>query len=84
MEVSRVIRGEKLLPSAPPHVLLCWALGWGDMMRAFARSLLLLKLEANGNVSKRDGDLLGFPVMPLQCKDLEIAELSSGFREGTF
>jgi glutamyl-tRNA synthetase len=40
-----------------------------------------LKPEGNGKLSKRDGDRLGFPVFPLEWKDPNTGEISSGYRE---
>lgn len=84
MEVSHVIRGEEWLPSAPLHVLLYRAFGWGDTMPVFAHLPLLLKPEGNGKLSKRDGDRLGFPVFPLEWKDPKSGEISSGYREAGY
>lgn len=81
MEISHVIRGEEWLPSAPLHVLLYRYLGWEDTMPLFAHLPLLLKPDGNGKLSKRDGDRLGFPVFPLEWKDPETGEISSGYRE---
>ena len=81
MEVTHVIRGEEWLSSAPLHVLLYRSLGWLDAMPAFAHLPLLLKPEGGGKLSKRDGDRLGFPVFPLEWRDPQSGELSSGYRE---
>lgn len=81
MEVSHVIRGEEWLPSAPLHVLLYEAFGWGDTMPQFVHLPLLLKPVGNGKLSKRDGDKLGFPVFPLEWHDPKSGEISSGYRE---
>ncbi|MFV0331512.1 MAG: glutamate--tRNA ligase, partial [Dysgonomonas sp.] len=81
MEITHVIRGEEWLPSAPLHVLLYRAFGWEDTMPQFAHLPLLLKPEGNGKLSKRDGDRLGFPVFPLEWKDPNSGEISSGYRE---
>jgi glutamyl-tRNA synthetase len=40
-----------------------------------------LKPDGNGKLSKRDGDRLGFPVFPLEWKDPETGNISSGYRE---
>ena len=82
MRISHVIRGEEWLPSAPLHVLLYRYLGWEDVMPEFAHLPLILKPDGNGKLSKRDGDRLGFPVFPLEWKDPETGEMSSGYREG--
>ncbi|REJ80813.1 MAG: glutamate--tRNA ligase [Bacteroidetes bacterium] len=81
MQITHVIRGEEWLPSAPLHVLLYRSFGWESVMPQFAHLPLLLKPEGNGKLSKRDGDRLGFPVFPLEWKDPESGEVSSGYRE---
>ena len=81
MEISHVIRGEEWLPSAPLHVMLYKAFGWEDTMPFFAHLPLLLKPDGNGKLSKRDGDRLGFPVFPLDWKNPQTGEMSSGYRE---
>lgn len=80
MEISHVIRGEEWLPSAPLHVLLYRAFGWEDTMPQFAHLPLLLKPEGNGKLSKRDADLGGFPVFPLEWKNPD-GSIAKGFRE---
>ncbi|MDX5428655.1 MAG: glutamate--tRNA ligase [Bacteroidota bacterium] len=82
MRISHVIRGEEWLPSAPLHVLLYEFLGWERP--EFAHLPLLLKPDGNGKLSKRDGDRLGFPVFPLEWKNPETGEMSSGYRERGF
>lgn len=81
MRITHVIRGEEWLPSAPLHVLLYRYLGWEDTMPQFAHLPLLLKPEGNGKLSKRDADLGGFPVFPLQWTDPFTGTLARGFRE---
>ncbi|AEV33311.1 glutamyl-tRNA synthetase [Owenweeksia hongkongensis DSM 17368] len=81
MEITHVIRGEEWLPSAPLHILLYRYLGWEETRPQFAHLPLLLKPDGNGKLSKRDGDRLGFPVFPLQWKDPETDNISSGYRE---
>ena len=81
MEISHVIRGEEWLPSAPLHVLLYKAFGWEDTMPQFAHLPLLLKPDGNGKLSKRDGDRLGFPVVPLEFHNQKDGSVSSGYRE---
>lgn len=81
MKISHVIRGEEWLPSAPLHVMLYKFFGWEDSMPKFAHLPLILKPDGNGKLSKRDGDRLGFPVFPLEWKDPETNEISSGYRE---
>lgn len=84
MQITHVIRGEEWLPSAPLHVLLYRYLGWENVMPKFAHLPLLLKPEGNGKLSKRDGDRLGFPVFPLEWKDPQSGEVSSGYRESGY
>ncbi len=81
MKITHVIRGEEWLPSAPLHVYLYEAFGWQETMPKFAHLPLLLKPDGNGKLSKRDGDRLGFPVFPLEWKDPQSGEISSGYRE---
>jgi glutamyl-tRNA synthetase len=81
MKITHVIRGEEWLPSAPLHVLLYRYLGWEDVMPAFAHLPLILKPDGNGQLSKRDGDRLGFPVFPLNWLDSKSGEQSHGYRE---
>ena len=81
MEVTHVIRGEEWLPSAPLHVLLYEAFGWGDTMPRFVHLPLLLKPDGKGKLSKRDGDRLGFPVFLLEWKDPVTCAISAGYRE---
>jgi glutamyl-tRNA synthetase len=81
MGISHVIRGEEWLPSAPLHVLLYRYLGWEGTMPQFAHLPLLLKPDGNGKLSKRDADLGGFPIFPLEWKDPFKGEVAKGFRE---
>ncbi|MGB1003812.1 MAG: glutamate--tRNA ligase [Salibacteraceae bacterium] len=81
MKITHVIRGEEWLPSAPLHVLLYRYLGWESTMPKLAHLPLILKPDGNGKLSKRDGDRLGFPVFPLNWKDQESGEESSGYKE---
>lgn len=81
MGITHVIRGEEWLPSAPLHVLLYRYLGWEDTMPKFAHLPLLLKPEGNGKLSKRDADLGGFPIFPLQWTDPVTGQVARGFRE---
>jgi glutamyl-tRNA synthetase len=67
MEISHVIRGCEWLPSAPMHVFLYECFGWQHPQ--FAHLPLILKPEGNGKLSKRDGDVGGFPVFPLPWSD---------------
>ncbi len=81
MDISHVIRGEEWLPSAPLHILMYRYFRWEETRPQFAHLPLLLKPDGNGKLSKRDGDRLGFPVFPLQWKDPETGNISSGYRE---
>jgi glutamyl-tRNA synthetase len=79
MEITHVIRGEEWLPSAPLHVLMYQYFGW--IAPQFAHLPLLLKPEGNGKLSKRDADLGGFPIFPLQWTDPTTGTVARGFRE---
>ena len=81
MKISHVIRGEEWLPSAPTHVLLYKSFGWEKDMPLFAHLPLLLKPGGDGKLSKRDGELLGFPVFPLEWLDKENGRSIAGFKE---
>lgn len=82
MQITHVIRGEEWLPSAPTHVLLYKFLGWEATMPQFAHLPLLLKPDGNGKLSKRDGEMHGFPVFPLEWTNREDNNKKvSGFRE---
>ena len=84
MKISHVIRGEEWLPSLPLHVALYKAFGWESSMPEFAHPPLILKPDGKGKLSKRDGDKGGFPVFPLEWKDPESGETSSGYREAGY
>jgi glutamyl-tRNA synthetase len=84
MKISHVIRGEEWLPSAPLHVMIYRAFNWENEMPILAHMPLTLKPDGKGKLSKRDGDRLGFPVFPLQWKNPETGELSSGYRESGY
>jgi len=84
MKISHVIRGEEWLPSTPLHILLYHALGWEDQMPVFAHMPLTLKPDGKGKLSKRDGDRLGFPVFPIEWKNPDTGEISSGYRESGY
>jgi glutamyl-tRNA synthetase len=84
MKITHVIRGEEWLPSLPLHVLLYRAFGWEKQMPQFAHLPLILKPSGQGKLSKRDGDKMGFPVFPLEWKDPETGEISSGYRESGY
>lgn len=79
MEITHVIRGEEWLPSAPLHILLYQAFGWTAPQ--FAHLPLLLKPEGNGKLSKRDADLGGFPVFPMEWTDPQTGVVSKGFKQ---
>ena len=76
MEISHVFRGAEWLPSFPIHALLYQYFDW--TMPAFVHTPLILKPNGKGKLSKRDGDLMGFPVFPLAW------EGQNGFREMGF
>jgi glutamyl-tRNA synthetase len=82
MKISHVIRGEEWLPSMALHVLLYESFGW-DRPK-FAHLPLILKPTGKGKLSKRDGDKMGFSVFPLEWKDPQSGEISTGFREDGF
>ena len=82
MEITHVIRGEEWLPSLALHYQLYDAFGWDKPQ--FAHLPLLLKPTGKGKLSKRDGDKLGFPVFPLEWKDPETNEISSGYKEAGY
>ena len=84
MKITHVIRGEEWLPSAPTHVLLYKSFGWENEMPQFAHLPLLLKPSGDGKLSKRDGEMLGFPVFPLEWKDQNSGKTISGFKEEGF
>jgi glutamyl-tRNA synthetase len=79
MEITHVIRGEEWLPSAPLHILLYQSFGWKAPQ--FAHLPLLLKPEGNGKLSKRDADLGGFPVFPMEWTDPQTGAVSKGFKQ---
>ena len=79
MEITHVIRGEEWLPSAPLHILLYQSFGWKAPQ--FAHLPLLLKPEGNGKLSKRDADLGGFPVFPMEWADPQTGAVSKGFKQ---
>ena len=81
MNISHVIRGEEWLPSAPLHVLLYKFLGWEATMPQFAHLPLILKPTGNGKLSKRDAEVGGFPIFPLEWKDSTAGTTATGYRE---
>ncbi len=84
MKISHAFRGEEWLPSAPAHLLLWKFLGWQDSMPQWAHLPLILKPDGHGKLSKRDGDLLGFPVFAMNWTNPKTSETSLGFRERGF
>ena len=82
MQITYIIRGEEWLPSLPLHILLYNAFNWE--LPQFAHMPLTLKPDGKGKLSKRDGDRLGFPVFPLEWKNPETSEKSSGYRESGY
>jgi glutamyl-tRNA synthetase len=84
MKISHVIRGEEWLPSLPLHILLYKSLCWEKNIPQFAHMPLTLKPDGKGKLSKRDGDRLGFPVFPLEWKNPQTGEISSGYRESGY
>lgn len=84
MKISHVIRGSEWVNSTPSHILLYRYLGWEDEMPQFAHMPLILKPNGKGKLSKRDGDKGGFPVFPLEWKNPETQEISSGYRESGY
>ena len=79
MKISHVIRGEEWLPSLPLHVLLYRSFGWEAEMPGFAHMPLTLKPDGKGKLSKRDGDMGGFPVFPLNWMDPKTGKVSKGY-----
>jgi glutamyl-tRNA synthetase len=84
MKITHAFRGEEWLPSAPAHLLIWKFLGWEDAMPQWAHLPLILKPDGHGKLSKRDGDLLGFPVFAMNWTNPTTAETSLGFRERGF
>lgn len=84
MKITHVIRGEEWLPSAPTHILLYKFLGWETAMPQFAHLPLLLKPDGNGKLSKRDGDMGGYPVFPIEWNDKATESTFMGFRESGY
>lgn len=76
MQITHVIRGEEWLPSLALHQLLYDAFGWNAPQ--FCHLPLILKPTGNGKLSKRDGDKMGFPVLPLSWNE------SVGYRENGY
>ena len=84
MEITNVIRGEEWLPSTAHHILLYRFMGWESEMPQFAHLPLILKPNAKGKLSKRDGAKLGIPVFPLAWDGGTPEDSFTGFREFGF
>ncbi len=82
MQISHVIRGEEWLSSTPIHVLLYRYLEWEPPR--FAHLPLILKPTGKGKLSKRDGELGGFPVFPIEWRDPQSGEIYAGYRESGY
>lgn len=82
MEISHVIRGSEWVNSTPSHVLLYRFFNWEEPI--FAHMPLILKPDGKGKLSKRDGDKGGFPVFPMEWKNPETNEISSGYKESGY
>ena len=76
MKITTVIRGEEWLPSLALHQLIYKYFSWEPPK--FIHLPLILKPAGKGKLSKRDGDVGGFPVFPLQWNNTE------GFKEKGF
>lgn len=81
MQITHAFRGEEWLPSAPVHLLLWEYLGWKDAMPQWAHLPLILRPDGHGKLSKRDGDIFGFPVYAMNWTDSKSGDLIKGFRE---
>lgn len=81
MKITHAFRGEEWLPSAPVHLLLWEYLGWKDTMPEWAHLPLILRPDGHGKLSKRDGDIFGFPVYAMNWTDPKSGDLIKGFRE---
>ena len=84
MKITHVIRGEEWLPSAGHHALIYKAFGWTDAMPKFAHLPLILRPDGRGKLSKRDGQMFGFPVFPLRWEGNADYNSFDGFREVGF
>ena len=78
MEITHVIRGEEWLPSLALHQQIYDAFGWPAPK--FAHLSLILKPTGKGKLSKRDGDIGGFPVFPLAWNNPD-GDAFMGYRE---
>ena len=63
MKISTVVRGEEWLSSLPIHFLIYEAFNWPTPN--FLHLPLILNPKGKGKLSKRDGDLYGFPVFAI-------------------
>lgn len=84
MEITHVFRGEEWLPSLPFHVLLWKYFGWADAMPQWVHLPLILKPNGKGKLSKRDGELAGFPVFAMDWQDPGDGGITHGFKEQGF
>lgn len=84
MKITHVIRGSEWVNSTPIHLLLYRFLDWDNELPVFAHLPLILKPSGQGKLSKRDGDQMGFPVFPLQWRNPQTGELSSGYKESGY
>ncbi|MCS7073038.1 MAG: glutamate--tRNA ligase [Bacteroidia bacterium] len=84
MRITKVIRGEEWLPSTPLHILIYKAFGWESKMPSFAHLPLILKPDGKGKLSKRDGDVFGFPVFPIEWNDHLSGEIYPGYKESGY
>ncbi len=82
MEISHAFRGEEWLPSAPVHLFLWEALGWGEAMPQWAHLPLILGPDG-AKLSKRHGTKYNFPIFAQNWTDAS-GELTEGFRERGF
>lgn len=82
MEITHVIRGSEWVNSTPSHVLLYRFFNWEEPI--FSHMPLILKPDGKGKLSKRDGDKGGFPVFPMEWKNPETNEISSGYKESGY
>lgn len=84
MKITHVFRGEEWLPSLPFHVLLWKYFGWEESMPKWVHLPLILKPSGKGKLSKRDGDMAGFPVFAMDWKDPGDGSVTHGFKERGF
>lgn len=84
MKITHVFRGEEWLPSLPFHVLLWKYFGWEKDMPKWVHLPLILKPSGKGKLSKRDGEIAGFPVFAMDWKDPGDGNITHGFKERGF